>query len=288
VNDLFYVQKMENASATASRPVARGLAPRRPTGGRGRRVVQAVAILACAAAFAGCARDSGPPPPPPGAVPAGTSLGGAVIRGSVRFEGKAPPRKAISMTGEAACHKPNTLTLTEDVIVAPGGGLRNVYVHVVSGLGDRVFAAPASPAVMDQAGCMFVPHVLAVQSGQAITFQSSDPVLHNVRAVAKKNRAFNVSMPGKGKSVNKWFSEPEVVAIRCDVHAWMSGFIAVEGHPFHQVTGPDGSFSLEGLPAGEYVVEAWHEKLGAQRQTVKTADGQPGTIEFIFPARTGG
>jgi hypothetical protein len=68
----------------------------------------------------------------------------------------------------------------------------------------------------------------------------------------------------------------------------MSGFIAVEGHPFHQVTGADGSFSLEGLPAGEYVVEAWHEKLGTQRQTVKTADGQPGRIEFTFPARPGG
>lgn len=192
------------------------------------------------------------------------------------------------MSSEAACHRSGTLTLSEDVVVSTDGGLKNVYVHVVSGLGDRVFAAPAEPAVMDQVGCMFVPHVLAVQAGQVISFQSSDPVLHNVRAVAKKNRSFNVSMPATGKSVNKWFSEPEVVAIRCDVHAWMSGFIAVEGHPFHQVTGADGSFSLEGLPAAEYIVEAWHEKLGTQRQTVKTADGQPGTIEFAFSARPGG
>ncbi len=192
------------------------------------------------------------------------------------------------MSSEAACHRPGVETLSEDVIVSAGGGLRNVYVHVVSGLGDRTFAPPPSPAVMDQVGCMFVPHVLDVQAGQVITFKSSDPVLHNVRAVARKNRTFNVSMPRKGKTVDRHFSEPEVVAIRCDVHAWMSAYVAVEGHPFHQVTGDDGSFALRGLPAGEYVVEAWHEKLGALRETVTAAEGEMRAIQFRFKARQGG
>lgn len=186
------------------------------------------------------------------------------------------------MTSEAACHRPGVETLSEDIIVSAGGGLGNVYVHVVSGLGVRAFAPPPSPAVMDQVGCMFVPHVLGVQAGQVITFKSSDPVLHNVRAVARKNRTFNVSMPGKGKTVDRYFSEPEVVAIRCDVHAWMSAYIAVENHPFHQVTGEDGSFALEGLPAGEYIVEAWHEKLGALRERVTAAEGQRRDMQFTF------
>ena len=211
-----------------------------------------------------------------------------MIRGRVGFEGKPPQRRAITMSSEAACHLPRTLTLSEDVVVAPDGALKNVYVHVVSGLGDRVFAAPPAPAVMDQVGCMFVPHVLAVQAGQVVTFQSSDPVLHNVRAAAKKNRAFNVSMPVKGRTVSRWFADPEVVPVRCDVHAWMSGYIAVESHPFGRVTGADGTFSLEGLPAGEYEIEAWHEKLGAQRKTIKVSDGQPATVDFTFTAGQGG
>lgn len=210
-----------------------------------------------------------------------------MVRGRVGFEGKPPQRRAITMSSEAACHRPGTPTLTEDVVVAPDGGLKNVYVHVVSGLGDRVFAAPPQPAVMDQAGCVFVPHVLAVQAGQVVTFQSSDPVLHNVRAAAKKNRSFNVSMPAKGRTVSRWFADPEVVPIRCDVHAWMSGYIAVESHPFSRVTGDDGTFSLEGLPAGEYEVEAWHEKLGAQRKTIKVSDDQPATVDFTFAGQGG-
>ncbi len=187
------------------------------------------------------------------------------------------------MSSEAVCHRPGAETLSEDVIVSPDGGLRNVYVHVTSGLGDRVFAPPATAAIMDQAGCLFAPHVLDAQADQMIEFANGDPVVHNVRAVTEKNRSFNVSMPGKsGKRVRRFFSTPEIVKIRCDIHAWMGGFIAIDSHPFHQVTGDDGSFALKGLPAGEYVVEAWQEKLGAQKQTIQVAEGVTKTIVFTF------
>jgi plastocyanin len=188
------------------------------------------------------------------------------------------------MTGEAACHRPDSETLTEDVIVAADGGLKNAWVRLVSGLGDRVFAPPAEAAVMDQAGCVFVPHVLAVQTNQVVTFANSDPVLHNVRSVATANRQFNLSMPGRGRTVRRYFSAPEVVRIRCDLHAWMGAFILVESHPFHQVTGDDGVFALRGLPAGEYAVEAWHEKLGTRREVVTLAERETRRLEFAFAA----
>ncbi len=188
------------------------------------------------------------------------------------------------MASEAACHRPGGETLSEDVIVAPGGALRNVLVHIVSGLGARVFAPPSSAATMDQQGCAFVPHVLDAQANQIITFGNSDPVVHNVRAIGDRNRVFNVSMPGKGKTVQRYFSSPEVVKIRCDIHAWMSAFVAVDTHPFHQVTGDDGAFALRGLPAGQYVVEAWHERLGVQRVTVTINGNETRTIDFSFHA----
>ncbi len=186
------------------------------------------------------------------------------------------------MSGEAACRKHGTETLSEEIVVNPGGTLGNVYVHVVSGLGDRVFAPPVKAATLDQIGCRFVPHLLAVQANQVILFRNSDPVVHNVRAVAKENPTFNVSMSGQGRTVRRFFPHPEVVRIRCDIHAWMGSFIAIDGGPFHAVTGEDGSFALAGLPAGTYVIEAWHETLGTARQTVTLREGEHHALEFTF------
>ena len=263
-----------------------------PTRGRllliaARRVLAGAALASCLLALWACAPEpSAPPPPPPGALPAGKPIGSAVIEGRVVFDGPPPARRAIRMSSEAACHKPGSSPLSEDLIVSPGGGLKNAYVHIVSGLGDRVFAPPEGPAVMDQSGCLFEPHLLDVQANQIVEFANSDPVVHNVRAAAEKNRAFNISMPGKGKRARRFFSEPEIVKIRCDIHAWMSAFVAVESHPFHHVTDDDGSFSLRGLPAGSYEIEVWHERLGTLRQRVEVGEGEKREVTFTFKPRT--
>ena len=258
----------------------------REHGAARRAAAGAAAILSYLVALNGCVPEpAGPPEPQPGAIPAGQVIGGAAIEGRVVFEGSPPARRPIRMSSEAVCHRPGAEALSEDVIVSSDGGLKNVYVHLTSGLDDRVFAPPASPAVMDQVGCLFVPHVLDVQANQVIAFANGDPVVHNVRAICEKNRQFNVSMPGKGKTVRRYFSTPEMVTIRCDIHAWMNAFIAVDNHPFHQVTGADGSFALKGLPAGQYVVEAWQEKLGAQQRTVQVAEGETRKIDITFRSR---
>jgi plastocyanin len=189
------------------------------------------------------------------------------------------------MSGEAVCHRSENPPLSEDLIVNPDGTLRNVFVQVVAGLGDRVFAPPAAAAEMDQRGCVFIPHVLAVQANQIIVFKNGDPAAHNVRAVTQRNRPFNISMSTQGRTVRRFFSEPEVVKIRCDIHAWMGAWIPVASHPFFAVTGEDGAFRIAGLPAGAYTVEAWHETLGKASRTATIAEGESHEITFTFAAR---
>jgi plastocyanin len=240
-------------------------------------------LLLSAALLFGCGGGSGvPPPPPPGAIAAGQSIGTGGVSGRVLFKGTPPPRRAISMSGEAACRKPGGETYTEELIVNGDGTLRNVYIRVSSGLGDRVFAPPAVPGVVDQQGCTFTPHLLAVQTDQVIEFRNSDPVVHNVHALSTLNRTFNLSLSARGQVLKRYFSTPDVVKIRCDIHVWMSAYVAVGANPFQMVTGEDGAFALDGLPAGTYEIEAWHETLGTARQTVTLADGERGAIEFSF------
>jgi len=71
------------------------------------------------------------------------------------------------------------------------------------------------------------------------------------------------------------------VKFKCDVHPWMAAYVGVLNHPFYATTGADGSFSIKDLPAGEYEIVAWHEKLGEQTAKVKVTDAVA-TQDFTF------
>jgi len=191
------------------------------------------------------------------------------------------------MSEEAACKaKYPTTPTAETVIVNANGTLANVFVYVKAGLpAAATYPVPATPVVLDQNGCRYHPHVLGVMVGQNFEIQNSDPVLHNIKAKALKNRPFNVSQPSAGMKTMRTFAAPEVmVALECNVHGWMNAFLGVLPHPFYAVSGADGSFSIKGLPPGTYTIEAWHEKYGTQTATVTIAGAAPKTQDFTFAA----
>jgi hypothetical protein len=238
--------------------------------------------------LAGCAQ-AGPPPPPPGAVPAGGSIGTAEIDGRAIFKGTVPPREEIDMSSDAACRARGGAGVTrEDVVISPDGSLRNVFVHVVSGLGGRVFAPPGSPVVLDQRGCSYHPHVFGIQVDQVLEIVNSDPTLHNIHSVPRANRPFNVGMPLEGMRVRTFFTAAEsMVKLKCDLHNWMIAWAGVTEDPFFDVTGETGRFAIKGLPAGNYVVEAWHEIFGTRSATIELAEGEKVEVRFDFSAASG-
>ena len=114
---------------------------------------------------------------------------------------------------------------------------------------------------------------------------NSDKTLHNVHGMPKKNAGFNFAMPKFVKKKDHKFDSVEtMVYVKCDVHPWMSSYIGVLPHPFFAVTGDDGKFEIDGLPAGKYTVEAWQETLGTQEATVEVAADGTATVDFNFKA----
>jgi plastocyanin len=201
----------------------------------------------------------------------------------VRFTGTpgAPARLRTGSDGFCSSAHPEGVA-SEALLVGEAGALRNAFVWVRSGLERYDYPVPAEPVVLDQRGCVYVPHVLALRAGQPLRVLNSDRTLHNVRAETEVNRSFGIGMPG-GQERTRTFTEPEVmVRVQCDVHPWMSAWIGVTDHPFGAVTGDDGAFSLEGLPAGDYILEAWHETLGRQERRVTLADGATATLDLVF------
>lgn len=209
-------------------------------------------------------------------------LGTASISGTIAFNGEAPERKLVRQDPECSDLNPEPVQ-TEAVIVNENGTLRNVFVYVKEGLEGHTFPTPSEPVVFDQRGCMYSPHVFGVQTGQMIKILNSDPLLHNIHALPEANRPFNFGMPRQGSEMERSFATQEVmVKIKCDVHPWMGAWAGVLDHPYFSVSGDGGSFSIDGLPAGSYTVEAWHEEYGTQTVSVTVGDGEAATADFAY------
>jgi len=212
------------------------------------------------------------------------ALGTASIRGTVHFEGDVPTLKPIKMNADPGCAKKHaTEPKSEALVLGQGKTIGNVFLHIKGGLPAANYAPPAEPAVLDQVGCRYVPHVLGVMKGQPVKILNSDGLLHNVHALAKVNKVFNTAMPASRTEVEVEFTDEEFMfKIKCDVHPWMNTFVSVMSHPFFDVTGESGSFEIGNLPPGSYEIEAWHEKLGTQLLTAEVADGQTVELDITF------
>ncbi len=209
--------------------------------------------------------------------------GTATVTGAVRYEGAVPNAAIIKIGSDPVCMSLHKEPLYSEEILVREGKLQNVFVYVKEGLEKYSFAAPKDLVTLDQRGCRFEPHVGGLMTDQDLRIINDDPTLHNVRLVAENNPQFNLGQPLQGGESVKRFSHPEVmVRFRCDVHKWMTSYFGILPHPYFTVTGKDGAFALKNLPPGEYVIEAWHEKLGTQTQKLKVGDGETREITFAF------
>ena len=218
-----------------------------------------------------------------GGPAATTSPAAAAIRGVVKFEGTAPKAKPISMAADSSCAKQHPgPVLTPEIVTDSKGGLQNVLVFIADGLGDRTFDPPKEPVVISQKACLYEPRVLVVQANQPIEVVNDDPTSHNIHPTPANNREWNkAELPGA--KMEETFAREEIaIPVKCNIHPWMRGYIAVLKNPYFAVTKPDGSFDLPNLPPGTYTIKAWHEKLGTSTQTITIGANQTKDISFVF------
>jgi len=208
------------------------------------------------------------------------------VAGRVTFQGPPPPRRSIELQRECQAH--GAEILAEDVVVGAEGGLRDVLVHVRRGLaGHAIPERPAGPSpVLDQVGCRYTPHVLALRAGDSLLVANSDPIAHNVRVHAPRNGLGSNRTQGEGAApLELPFARAELgVRVDCDLHPWMGAVVHALDHPFFALTGEDGAFRIDGLPEGEYELEALHPTLGKRRATIAVAAGGEARADFAFAA----
>ena len=223
--------------------------------------------------------------PKMGARPAAAASksAGAEITGKVIYEGAPPKNKTLKMDADPVCASQHQgPILSDDTLVGPGGGLKNVLVYAKAGVpASSIPPAPTTPVKVDQKGCIYTPRIVVAMVGQPVEFSNSDPTNHHIQAMAEVNKEWTVSQnKGTGPQTVS-FNEPEVgILTICHLHPWMRMFVHVLKNPFYAVTGDDGTFTIKGLPPGYYTLEAWHEKLGTQTLKVKAGE----KADFTFKA----
>lgn len=213
----------------------------------------------------------------------------ATLTGTIAFSGTAPAGEAIDMSEEPACaDKHAESPQKRAVVVNDNGTLANVYVYIKEGLPALDFPVSPEGVTLDQDGCLYRPHVVAIQTGQDFVIRNSDGILHNINTRPVENQGFNISQPVEMETT-RTFAVPEVmIPVRCDVHGWMQAFIGVQDHPYAAVTGGDGTFTLDNLPPGDYVVEAWHELYGTQTANITVGAQETQQITFNYSSDMAG
>ena len=203
----------------------------------------------------------------------------ASVSGTVKLDGTAPSPAKIDMSQDPACKGMNAA----ENIAVDGGNLANVFVYVKDGLGSRTFDVPTTPAVLDQSGCKYHPHVLGVMAGQTVQIKNDDQTTHNIHPTPKDNREWNESQPPSSPAIEKNFAREEIMLpVKCNQHPWMKMYINVVKSPFYAVTDKSGKYEIKGLPPGDYTIAFVQEKLGEQDQKVTVAAKDSKTVDQSF------
>jgi len=212
------------------------------------------------------------------------------VNGKISFEGAKPKPQRIMMDQDPVCVQKHggKPVFAEDGEVNGDGTLPNVFVYVKAGAEKYTFATPADPVVLDQDGCMYKPHVLGIMAGQTLKIVSSDATTHNIHPMPKDNREWNMSQAPGAAPIEQKFARPEImVPVKCNQHPWMRAWIGVTSNPFFAVSGSDGTFTIKGLPPGDYTIEAWTAIGGTgqtQEQKVTVGPKETKTVDFKFKA----
>jgi plastocyanin len=225
-------------------------------------------------------------PAAPAAAPAAAApgpTGSANITGAVKVVGAPPEMPLTKRQADPFCAK--TPMKEEEVVVGPGGALKNVMVRISKGITGK-YDPPADRATLDQTACMYRPRVQGIVAGQTLEIRNSDQTLHNVHGYKGASTLFNqAEIPGLPPITKKLTDADQTVKFKCDVHPWMTGYVVVSSHPFFAVTGDDGKFDIAKVPPGKYTLEAWHERYGVKTSDITVTADKPTEVSFQYESR---
>ena len=134
-----------------------------------------------------------------------------------------------------------------------------VTVHPASGTPKGPISFPWGTTMVQQ-NIAFGPQVLIVPVGATVKLPNKDKVRHHVYSFSRPAK-FEIKLFGKDETRSYKFTTEGAVALGCNIHDSMSGFIKVVDTPYATKSNASGAARLNGLPSGFARVTIWHSKL---------------------------
>lgn len=198
------------------------------------------------------------------------------VKGRLVFGGDAPEPVVLEIERDADVCGKNGLIDESLIVNKDNRGLRYVAIWLDTkeklSIHPDSLVPPKEIPVLDNKGCRFEPHMLAIRTGQVMHLTNSDSVAHNAAVYVRRSTPFSEIIP-QTQPLEKKFTKPETLPTRvdCSIHAWMKAWLIISDHPYVAITDADGNFELKNVPAGEWKFKFWHERPG-YLQNVKQGD----------------
>ena len=210
----------------------------------------------------------------------------ARLRGVVRYAG-ASPLRLKTFSNDLDVEACGSRVASRAVRAGHQGALADALVEVRTADGrlppSAKWAASPTPVEVSLTGCSFEPHVLVIPAGTEVEVLNPDGILHAIRGLSLRNEPVSSRLQRYRRRLvlgTEHFRRPERLRVSCERHSWSAGWWVTTDNRFHALTGSDGRFVIEGLPAGTYLVTAWHGEFPPVEKEAILAPGEELELDF--------
>lgn len=205
------------------------------------------------------------------------------VTGMITRDGSAP---LVSDTATGTPDKQICGKKVETVTATTSKGLANAVVWIADAATGKSLPTERRIELASE-DCVLDPRVQAAVAGTTVNVENDDKVLHKFifTHLGKHDTLTVVPFFNAGEVVasERIAKTAGIVEVRCTLHPWTRGYVAVFDHPYYAVTQKNGSFTIDSLPPGSYRVMVWHEGAGKPvEQQVQVAAGGTSRMDLTL------